>query len=249
MLALEVDRGIPDLIGEGELWKAEAEAFCVVWGVKSTCLAVFEAATGVVGIDGSAFSKFGLLGLLLKDGIDTCAAAGFLWLGLTCLRIDLTRSNLPGLLRLLFKGDFGSVVTLFVVADLVNFTGVPLIRFGFEGDLERVGICVDGPLTLAFRASEACVGVEIASRNAEERACFGVDGTGTPLLETGLADEVSSAIALRARFVGAVFSKRSLTSAFCGFCDSVELLSSLLSKFAFDCVRLRLAVGGANRAG
>ena len=66
---LEVERGIPDFIGEGEAWTAAVLFRFVVSGVKLTCLIGFEA-PGVVGSEGRDFSKFGLLGLLLKEGID-----------------------------------------------------------------------------------------------------------------------------------------------------------------------------------
>ena len=69
---LEVDLGIPDLTGDGELVTIAA-CLLEASGVKLTCLMAAEAVLdlpGVTGSEGSDFSKFGLLGLRVKVGID-----------------------------------------------------------------------------------------------------------------------------------------------------------------------------------
>jgi len=126
-----------DLKGDGE-FGIVAAFLLTVSGVKFTCLVLLErSGPGVVGIAGSAFSRFGLLGLRTREGIDE-DAAGFL-LELGYLRMDLTRSNLPGLRKKLLDWDRGTLPTLLIVADFVIPRGVP-IKLGLEGDLDRVGI-------------------------------------------------------------------------------------------------------------
>jgi hypothetical protein len=113
---------MPDLIGDGEFCTV-ADCLLTLSSVKLTCLTLFERSrpVGVLGIVGSAFSRFGLLGLLVKEGM----AEGFFELKLGCLRIDLTRSNFPGLRRNPFESDFGMLLRLFVVEDLGSVRGVP----------------------------------------------------------------------------------------------------------------------------
>jgi hypothetical protein len=85
-----------DLKGEGE-FGIVAAFLLTVSGVKFTCLVLLERPNlGVVGIDGRAFSRLGLLELLVREGIDDGTAEGFL-LELGYLRIDLTRPSFPGL--------------------------------------------------------------------------------------------------------------------------------------------------------
>ena len=78
------------------------------------------------------------------------------------------------------------------------------------------------------RAIEDCVGVVIAVRKLVWRR--GV--VGIPLLDTGLALDASSEIALRTRFAGASFSSLSETN-FGGTCCLT--ISSLSTNFACDC--------------
>jgi hypothetical protein len=52
-------------------------------------------------------------------------AEGFFELKLGCLRIDLTRSNFPGLRRNPLESDLGMLLRLFVVEDLGSVRGVP----------------------------------------------------------------------------------------------------------------------------
>jgi hypothetical protein len=139
-MTLEVERGIPDLTGDGEFWKVAA-FLLTVSGVKLTCFTAFELTgpLGVVGTEGRTLSRFGLLGLLVKEGIEDGFTVGFFMLELAFLRIDLTRSNLPGLRRKPLDSDFGRAFTLFVVADFGRVRGVP-IKLGFDGDLDKVGI-------------------------------------------------------------------------------------------------------------
>jgi hypothetical protein len=89
-----------------------------VSGVKFTCFVDFEPpiSPGVVGIEGSALSKLGVLGLLHKVGIEVGIKFVFFGLELGYLRIDLTRSNLPGLCKKFFVSDLGTL-TRFAVAD------------------------------------------------------------------------------------------------------------------------------------
>ena len=68
-------------------------------------------------MEGSALSRLGLLGLLDNIGIDVCIAFGFFALKLGYLRMDLTRSNLPGLRKKLFGSDLGTLSRSFMVAD------------------------------------------------------------------------------------------------------------------------------------
>jgi hypothetical protein len=134
-LILDVERGIPDLIGDGVVW-AFVTCLLTVLGVKLTCFALLErsSSTGVVGRDGRAFSRFGLLGLLVKEGM----AIGFL-LELGYLKIDLTRSNFPGLRRKPLDSDLGRLLVLVAVADFERPRGV-FTKFGFDGDRESMGI-------------------------------------------------------------------------------------------------------------
>jgi hypothetical protein len=76
-------------------------------------------------MEGRAFSRFGLLGLLTKVGIEDGAVVSFLEL-LVYLRMDLTRSNFPGLCKKLLDEDRGMVFMLLAVADFVKLRGVPL---------------------------------------------------------------------------------------------------------------------------
>jgi hypothetical protein len=127
-----------DLKGDGDCGIV-ATFLLTVSGVKFICLVLLERSSpGVVGIDGRAFSRFGLLGLLTREGIDEGAANGFL-LELGYLRIDLTRSSLPGLRKKFLDWDRGTLPMLLIVADLVRPRGVPF-KLGLDGDLDRVGI-------------------------------------------------------------------------------------------------------------
>lgn len=127
-----------DLKGDGE-FGIVAAFLLTVSGVKLTCLVLLErSCPGVVGIDGRAFSRFGLLGLLRRDGIDEGVAEGFL-LELEYLRIDLTRSSLPGLRKEVLDWDRGTLPMLRTVTDLGRPRGVPT-KLGLDGDLDRVGI-------------------------------------------------------------------------------------------------------------
>ena len=127
-----------DLKGEGE-FGIVAAYLLTVSGVKFTCLVLLERSNlGVVGIDGRAFSRLGLLGFLAKEGIDDGAAEGFL-LELGYLRIDLTRSSFPGLRKKLLDCDLRMLPTLFIVADFARPRVVPS-KLGLDGDFERVGI-------------------------------------------------------------------------------------------------------------
>jgi len=121
---------MPDFTGDG--------VFCIVSfgrvsGVKLTRFPPFEP-FGVVGIDGRAFSRFGLLGLV-KEGMPEV----FFRLKLGCLRIDFTRSNFPGPGWTTFDSDLGGTLRLPVVEDFGNVRGV-LCKLGFEGDRDKVGI-------------------------------------------------------------------------------------------------------------
>jgi hypothetical protein len=176
-LVFDVERGIPDFIGEGEFCPVAA-CLLTVSVVKLTCFAVFEVPfpSGVEGTEGSTLSKLGLLGLLDNVGMAVGIALGFFALELGYRRMDLTRSNLLGLRKRLFGSDFGALARLFVVADFVKALGVGF-RFGFDGDRDKVGICVAGFVTLAARAREACVGVLIEERKLDwERGIVGVVG-------------------------------------------------------------------------
>lgn len=77
-LILDVERGMPDFIGDGEFWTV-AEVLLTVSGVKFTCLTALgpPPVPGVKGIAGSAFSRLGRLGLLVNEGIDDGFATGF----------------------------------------------------------------------------------------------------------------------------------------------------------------------------
>jgi hypothetical protein len=90
---------------------------------------------GVVGREGSGLSRFGLLGLLDKVGIDEGASLDFFKLP-GYLRIDLTRSNFPGLRKNPLDSDLGILLKLFAVVDLVWPPGVGF-RSGFVGDFMR----------------------------------------------------------------------------------------------------------------
>ena len=130
---------MPDFIGNGEFWTL-AICFWTVSGVKSTCLAAIERSRlGVVGTEGSALSRSGLVGLLVRVGIEDGVALGFFMLELGYLRINLTRSSFPGLRKKLLGSDFGRLLRLLVVADFVKPRGVPP-RVGFDGDLDTVRI-------------------------------------------------------------------------------------------------------------
>ena len=143
----------------------------VTSGVKLTCLVILDGGGlfGVMGIDDCGYSKFGLLRLLFKEGIEDGAFVDFFGDGLTRLRIDRTRSNLPGLRRKLFEVDLGNVLTLAVVVDFARPRGVTLVRLALDGDLDKVEIWVAECFTLATRARDACVGVMIAARKLEGR--------------------------------------------------------------------------------
>lgn len=209
-MTLDAERGIPDFTGEGEYCDVRL-FFLTVSGVKLTCFTVLELADwrGVVGTDGRTLSRFGLLGLLVKEGIDDGFEIGFFMLALACRRIDLTRANLPGLRRKLFDSGFGRMLKLLVLDGFGRVRGVP-IKLGFDGDLDKVGIWVEGVLVLTARASDDCVGVEMAARRFDcDRGMFGVIGLTGVSLDTGRTTEVSSWIVLLARLAGAVFSNRS----------------------------------------
>jgi len=146
-LIFEDERGMPDFIGDGECCVV-AEFLLTVSGVKFTCLTILPtSAPGVEGIEGSGFSRLGRVGLLVKEGIEDGFVTGFvtdfLALKLGCRRIDLTRSNLPGLPIELRGSDLTMLLKLLVIADLVKPRGVPATdKFGLDGDFDRVGICV-----------------------------------------------------------------------------------------------------------
>ena len=112
-----------------------------VSGVKLTHFAVFEVPVprGVVGTEGSALSRFGLLGLLDNVGIELGIAFGFFALELGYRRMDLTRSNLLGQRRKLFGSVRGALPRLFVVADFVKVFGVEF-KLGLDGDRAKAGI-------------------------------------------------------------------------------------------------------------
>ncbi len=151
---------------------------------------------------------------------------------------------------MVLESDLGMPLRSLVVADLIMLRGVPT-RFGFDGDLVKVGICVAGFLVLAARANEAWVGVEIAASMLDcDREMEGVDGKGLlSWLEAGRAVEISSVTCFRARLAGAVFSNRSERTSFSLLCSTFLEISSLSSNCAFDCVRLRLFVTGVKRPG
>jgi hypothetical protein len=128
-----------------------------VSGVKLTCFALFErpSPTGVVGADGRALSRFGLLALRVKEGVDEgIVGAPFFELALGCLSMDLIRSSLFGERRKLLDSDLVRLEMLLEVADFVNPLGVPP-RLVFGGDLDSVGIWVLGCLTLVARPKDA----------------------------------------------------------------------------------------------
>jgi len=151
----EVERGIQDLTGDGEFWTVEV-CLVTVSGVKLTCFTLFErpSPTGVVGADGRALSRFGLLALRVKGVDKDIAGAPFFELALGCLSMDLIRSSLFGERRKPLDSDLVRLETLLVVADFVNPPGVPP-RLGFDGDLDNVGIWVLGCLTLVARPKDA----------------------------------------------------------------------------------------------
>jgi hypothetical protein len=134
-----------------------------VLGVTLTCLMLFaRSSAGVVGIDGSSLSRFGLLGLL-TIGTDVCiVAGGFGVLIRGRRRIDLNRSNFLGLVGKSFvDSDLVIPLNLFIVADLVKRRGAVILCFEGEWDNAGIWLCC---LTLAARAREACVGVVIELR-------------------------------------------------------------------------------------
>jgi hypothetical protein len=139
-LIFEVERGIPDFIGEGE-FSIVTVCLLIVSGVKLTCFAVFEVPfpSGVVGIEGSNLLRLDLLGLLANVGIELCLAFDFFALELGYRRMDLTRSNLLGLCKKLFGSDLGTLARLFVVADFVKILGMTF-KLGLDGDRDKVGI-------------------------------------------------------------------------------------------------------------
>jgi hypothetical protein len=102
-LVFDVERGIPDFIGEGEFC-AMLTCLLRVSGVKLTCFVAFgvPVTLAVVGTEGSALFRFGLLGLLDNVGIEVGTTFGFFALELGYRRMDLTRSNLLGLCKKLF---------------------------------------------------------------------------------------------------------------------------------------------------
>jgi hypothetical protein len=138
-LTFEADRGIPDLNGEGEALIATT-CLSTVSGVKFTPLRFLGPPTvpGVVGREGSGLLRFGLLELLDNVGIEEGASFDF-FKRPGYLRIDLTRSNFPGLRKKLLDSDLGILLKLFAVVNLARPRGVAL-RFGFDGDLDNVGI-------------------------------------------------------------------------------------------------------------
>jgi hypothetical protein len=110
-------------------------------GVKLTCFVTFGVLMppAVVGTEGSALSRFGLLGVLDNVGIEVGIAFGFFALELGYRRMVLTRSNLLGLCKKLFGSIVGAIPRLFVVADFVRVFGVAF-KLGLQGDLDKVGI-------------------------------------------------------------------------------------------------------------
>ena len=82
-LKREAERGIADFIGDGEFCTAGAR-LSLISGVKLTFFTLFEPPSppGVVGNEGSAPLKLGLLGLLAKEGIADGLVDGFLALKL-----------------------------------------------------------------------------------------------------------------------------------------------------------------------
>lgn len=138
-LLLEVERGIADLIGEGDGGTGVAW-LSLVSGVNSTRFTPFTRPTpiGVVGTDGRPFSRFGWLALVAKsDVVDGFFV--FFVLKLGCRRMDLTRSNLLGVRNVTLLGAVMEPAMLFIVAAFGNPRGV-LFRFGFEDDFDKVGI-------------------------------------------------------------------------------------------------------------
>lgn len=245
----EAERGKANLKGDGDCGIVAA-FLLMVSGVKFTCLALLErSGPGVVGNGGSTFSKFSLLGLLTSEGIDEGAAEVFLF-ELGYLRMDLTRSSLPGLRKKFLDWDRGTLPMLLIVADLVTPPGVPP-KLGLDGDLDKVGIRVAGFLTDAARARDAWVGVVMdVSRLDCVRETIGVDGMAFGVWlprETGLAEDVSSAMFCRARLAGTVFPSRSVLVAIVVF--GTLSSSSRSSNFAFDCDRFKLGFAGVNRPG
>jgi len=113
-----------------------------------------------VGTEGRAFSRFVLLGLPAKVGIEE-GAADFFELKLGYRRIDLTRSNLLGLRIVTLDPDLGRLLILFIVADLAIPRGV--CRFGRDGDLVS---------TLGRDGDLVRVGIELA----EVPDKFGLEG-------------------------------------------------------------------------
>lgn len=134
---------------------------------------------GMEGVEGRAFSRLGLLALLVNAGIKDAVAAGFFEL-LGYRRIDLTRANFPELAKRLWEADLGRLVRVFVVADFVKLRGVPR-WLSFGGGPDEPGTTLPECLMFAARAREACVGVVIAESRADcEREKVGVDGRGFP---------------------------------------------------------------------
>jgi hypothetical protein len=144
---------MPDFTGDGELELARASGLAVS-GVKLTRLTLLTRArpSGVVGAEGKHVLRSGLLALLLRTGIEDGGAGGFLEL-LGYLRIDLTRSKVPGLRRKFLEADLGLLLRFGLVKDFVMFRGV-LARAGFDGDRDQAGICVAG-LAFTDRARDA----------------------------------------------------------------------------------------------
>ena len=138
----EAERGMPDFMGDGELFAGSA-FLTATSGVKLICFTFFDCwARGVVGTAGNSLLRSGLLGLKVSTG-RADGATCFLGLAPGYRRIDLRCSNLPGVRMNGFGSDLGMPLREFVEADFVRTLGVDTApRFGFEGDLDKVGICV-----------------------------------------------------------------------------------------------------------
>ena len=150
---LDVEWGILDFNGDGEFCRV-AMFLMAVLGVTLTCLMLFARSNpGVLGIDGSFLTRFGLLGLLII-GIDVCiVAAGFGAPMIGRRRIDLNRSNLLGLVdRSFMDSDLVIPLKLFIVADLVKRRGTVILCFDGEWDNSGIWLCC---LMLVARAREA----------------------------------------------------------------------------------------------
>lgn len=146
ILGFDVERGMPDFTGDGDCGTIVSlclASLCFfVSGVNPTCFKLLERLTpiGVVGTEGRSLARFNLLGLLAIEGITGSFSAFFeLKLELVCFKIDFIRSNLLGVRSMDLLGAVIDPAILFIVADFNIPRGV-LCKFGFDGDLDKLGI-------------------------------------------------------------------------------------------------------------